>query len=74
MDLSPNNHKFYPALTDAGLCSMYNGQPLRLTYAGSERTDKMEAAFDARKKFEAEKIVGTGKVYEKTFWLNIADR
>ncbi len=68
--------EFHPALTDMGLCQVYNGQSMLATFRKTERVDELGQALDSRSGdlLKPERIVGTGTLYEKHFWLNIADR
>ena len=75
MDLSGKHESLInPALTDMGLCSVYNGNALRNTFKRTERTKLLGDTLDVRRSFEPEMIKGTGRIAEHTFWLNLADR
>ncbi len=77
VDLShEHDYDFYPALTDSGVCNVYNGQSLRGTYKPEMgRTGNFAATMDPRMALkEAKKINGTGKIAEMSFWLNVADK
>ena len=73
MDFNPAN-LFRPAITDSGLCHVYNGAPMLSTYGESARMDELSSALDRRRSSRADKINGTGTGHRKTFWLNIGDR
>ena len=97
LDLSGrHNEAIYPAMTDSGICHVYNGNAMRSTYVARRAdTPNSGSLFDLdkrcvvmftllimslrlrafrRQEFAPKKIKGTGKVSEKTFWLNVADR
>ncbi len=66
---------FHPSVTDAGICHVYNGNSMNSTFAPSERTTAFQEALDPRTETVIPAMInGTGKIYEVTFWLNIADR
>ena len=70
---------FQAALTDNGVCKVYNGASLGNAFAISDgnKVQELSNAFDRRRdKGEAyvDKINGTGQTYEKVLWLNLADR
>ncbi len=74
MDLSAADDPFHAALTDKGICDVYNGAPLKLTFTGSARTDEMAKALDRRTEMpEMDKIRGTGQTFERVFWMNLKD-
>ncbi len=74
VDISGKQEDFSSALTDNGVCVVYNGNSLTSTYRDSARVADLAAAIDSRGKVVPKKINGTGHMYEKTFWLNLADR
>ncbi len=73
MDLSMS-HDLHPAVTDSGLCYAYNGRSVGETFRDSSRTSDLRKALDSREATASEQVRGTGAVYRKTFWLNLADR
>ena len=75
IDLSGlHENDFHASLTDSGLCMVYNGNALRETYSPGKRVDELSDAFDRRGTAESIKIEGTGRIFEKVFWINVADR
>ena len=68
--------EFYPALTDAGICNVYNGDSMKSTFdiTTSERVKQLANALDMRKEVKPEMIQGAGSLYQKTFWVDITDR
>ncbi len=75
MDISGQyDDLFFPALTDDGVCEVYNGDSIRSTYAGGFKADQLANVLDSRASVQPFKIDGTGKVSRKSFWLNVADR
>ncbi len=73
VDLS-NAHEFVAAVTDKGVCHVMNGDALRSTYRASERVDLLAESLDPRQEASPGKIFGTGRMYRKSFWLNVADK
>ena len=74
-DLSGDHEgEFHAALTDSGVCMVYNGNTIEGTYRSSTKVKELSDAFDNRKTTDPKKIVGTGKTFEKVFWLNLQDR
>ena len=65
---------FHASLTDSGVCMVYNGNALKGTYRSSKRVDELSEAFDRRGTTESKKIEGTGRIFEKVFWINVQDR
>ena len=53
---------------------VYNGNALKGTYRSSKRVDELSEAFDRRGTTESKKIEGTGRIFEKVFWINVQDR
>ena len=66
--------EFQAALTDSGMCMVYNGNALRGTYSPSKRVDELSEAFDRRDASQSKMIEGTGRIFEKVFWINVQDR
>ena len=74
MDLS-GKYKFRAALTDGGICQVMDGNSLHATYASNKRTDVFRKGLDPRTaEVEPEMIEGTGKLFRKTFWLDVGER
>lgn len=74
LDLSSDPHEFHSAITDTGICMVYNGNTMNATFKPSPRVIQLHDAIDARKSFQPVITNGTGKIYEKTFWLDVGDR
>ena len=54
---------------------MYNGNNLHLSYKDSPRITELSHSLDPRTGLFSPKMInGTGKIYQKTLWLNAADR
>ena len=66
--------EFNIGATDAGLCHVLNGEVMRSTYESTSRMEELWGSLDERQKMNPEKISGSGKIYERTFWLDIGDR
>ena len=47
---------------------------MRSTFVGTDRMKELWESLDERQSFSATNIKGSGKIYEKTFWLDIGDR
>ena len=74
MDLS-GEYEFRASLTDAGICQVLNGNSMDATFSSSPRVDVLKSSLDARTKdVEPKKIHGTGKLFRKTFWLDVGER
>ena len=68
---------FLPALTDLGVCSVYNGQPMARTYdiAASKRVTELNELLDGRaENFKADMITGYGEAFSRVYWLNLKDQ
>ncbi len=75
MDLSYTHNKdFFPALTDSGLCQVYNGDAMGVTYSPRNKTKELASMLDPRTEFVPKMITGTGKISERTFWIPIGER
>ena len=75
IDLSGTHEgEFHAALTDSGICMVYNGNTMEGTYRSSKKVKELSEAFDKRDTIEPKKIVGSGRTFEKVFWLNLEDR
>ena len=74
MDLS-GKYKFRAALTDGGICHVLNGNSMDATFSSSPRADVLKSSLDERTKdVEPDMIHGTGKLFRKTFWLDVGER
>ena len=47
---------------------------MKSSFTSSQRIEELSKALDNRDAFKPEKIKGSGKIYEKTFWIDIGDR
>ena len=65
---------FQVGVTDVGLCQILNGEDMRSTFIGTENMRQLWTSLDKRESVSASYIKGSGKIYEKTFWLDIGDR
>lgn len=61
-------------MTDAGLCYILNGEDMRSTFTGTDRMKELWESLDKRKLVSPKFIEGSGKIFERTFWLDIGDR
>ncbi len=75
MDLNGGEDDFIGALTDDGTCNVYNGRALLETYSSSvTKISELANVTDPRASFAHKMINGTGPIYAKSFWINVADR
>ena len=74
MELENPDSEFNIGVTDAGLCHILNGEDMRSTFAGTERMKELWESLDKRQSIRVKSIKGSGKIFEKTFWLDIGDR
>ena len=65
---------FQVGVTDVGLCHVLNGEDMRSTFIGTDNMRQLWTSLDKRESVKASYIKGSGKIYEKTFWLDIGDR
>jgi hypothetical protein len=63
-------------LSDAGICTTLNGNPIKMTF--SDVNDKIKdlkrnigASCDER--FDVKRITGSGNHHQKKMWLNVGD-
>ena len=73
-EVETDSPEFHLALTDSGMCQVYNGNSLKSTYNATERTEALWESVDTRGEIAPKWINGSGKIYQKTFWLDIGDR
>ena len=73
-EMDSSDSPFHIALTDAGLCQVLNGNTMMSTFKHTIRIEELWTAFDKRNAVEPMNIIGSGKMYQKTFWLDIGDR
>ena len=71
-----HDNDLFPVLTDYGVCQVYNARPMRDTFKESTRMSELSRYLDPRPEntFVPKMVNGTGKIFEKTFWINVADR
>ena len=74
LDFLGQDGDFSTAITDKGLCHVYNGDVMRATFAPTKRMNLLVSALDRREAVEPKLINGTRKIFEKYFLLNVADR
>ena len=68
-------YKFRAALTDKGICQVFNGNSMSATYSSGEKSDIFKDNLDARTGEEMpEMIQGAGLLFRKSFWLDIGER
>ena len=71
VDISEANLGFHAAMTDAGICQVYNGNSLSSTYTTTDRIMDIEYSIDTKKGIiKPDMIQGTGKISETTMWLD----
>ena len=71
VDISYKHTNFNPALTDAGVCQVLNGDSLLSTFASSSRIDQLQYSLDPRQApVKPKNITGTGKISQMTMWLD----
>ena len=74
VDLS-GKFKFRAALTDGGICQVFNGQPLSATFTSAQRSDIFKNLLDGRSDNALpDMIQGSGMLFRKTFWLDVGER
>ena len=73
-DLEADSTEFKLAPTDVGLCQVYNGNTMKSTFSETVRIQELLSALDQRDSYVPKVINGSGKIYQKTFWLDIGDR
>ena len=56
------------------MCQVYNGNSMKSTFASTKRTEALWTSLDPRDIITSEIINGSGKIYQKTFWLDIGER
>ena len=75
VDLSLENTNFNPALTDAGICQVYNGDSLLSSFATSPRIHDLQFSLDPRpNSIKPHMIDGTGKISQMTMWLDAGNK
>ena len=73
-EIDTNYPEFHISLTDTGMCQVYNGNSMKSTFAPTKRTEMLWTSLDQRYLITPKTINGSGKVYQKTFWLDIGER
>ena len=64
---------FHAAVTDRGVCQVFNGAAFADTYSSNAKNTNLRLAFDGRRSFTPELIHGTGPSFAKIFWLDVED-
>ena len=62
------------APTDVGLCHVYNGNSMKSTFVENDRIVALSSSLDQRDTFTPRNVNGSGKIFQKTFWLDIGER
>ncbi len=76
LDFLGHNTDFHPAMTDVGVCDVFNGDAIKSTFKPSTRTDTLSRLLDPRERgsVKPKTINGSGTTFELKFLLNVADR
>ena len=75
VDLDNKNIDFNPSITEAGICQVYNGDSIQSVFKDSSRVTELKDAFDLRStEIVPNMINGSGKISQKTFWLDVSDK
>ena len=75
VDLTLQNAGFKPALTDAGICQVYNGDSLLSSFTSSKRVDELHYSIDPRPEIIKPLMInGTGKISQITMWLDASNK
>ena len=75
VDLSYKVTDFKPALTDAGICQVYNGDSMYSSFSLSPRISNLQYCIDPRtKQITPLTIDGTGKISQITMWLDARNK
>ena len=56
------------------MCQVYNGNTMKSTFTATKRTEALQTPLDPRDEMAPKFINGSGKIYQKTFWLDIGER
>ena len=74
LDLN-KEYEFHTALTDGGICHVYGGNSLESTFSEQDRVTTFHKNIDPRVgPILPSKIEGTGQLFRKMFWLDVAER
>ena len=74
LDLN-KEYEFNTALTDGGICHVYGGNSLESTFSEQDRITTFHKNIDPRVgPILPLKIEGTGQLFRKIFWLDVAER
>ena len=65
---------FHPAITDNGLCHVWNGETMLQTFKPSKRINSLTDSLGLREKGSIKKIQGAGTRFGKTMWLDMGGR
>ena len=75
VDLGQKSLDFNPSVTEGGVCQVYNGDSLHSLYKETGRMIDLHSMIDGRKtEIIPKKIHGTGKISQKTFWLDASNK
>jgi hypothetical protein len=63
-------------LSDAGICTTLNGNPIKMTFSDANENIKdlkkiLGASYNGR--FDVKRITGSGNHHQKKMWLNVRD-
>ena len=75
VDLDNENIDLYPSITEAGICQVYNGDSISSVFKGTGRVKELQSILDPRiADIDPFKIKGTGRISQKTFWLDVSNK
>ena len=75
VDLDHTNIDFNPSITEAGVCQVYNGDSMHSLFKKTPRMNDLENVIDVRNtEIIPQRINGTGKISQKTFWLDASNK
>ena len=75
VDLDYTNIDFNPSVTEAGVCQVYNGDSMSSLFKETPRMNDLQNVIDLRKTEIVPQIInGTGKISQKTFWLDASNK
>ena len=72
--MDADSNEFHLAPTDVGLCQVYNGNTMTSTFSETGRIKALSSALDKRDTYPPKFINGSGKNYQKAFWLDIGEK
>ena len=75
VDLGHKNSNFNPLTTEVGVCQVYNGDSMHSLFKETPRMNDLQNVMDPKKtEFNPQMINGTGKIAQKTFWLDASNK